>query len=677
MDRARLCLNMIVRNEAKIIRRALESVSEHIAYWVISDTGSSDATKEVIASFFAERGIPGEFHDSPFDTFEGARNRALDAARASRGEFEYILLMDADMQLRVENPQFREQLAAPLYLALQRSSISYWNARLLRRDMPYRYRGVTHEYLDGAGGALHLEGIWFEDGADGSNRSGKFERDIRLLLEGLAREPDNGRYAYYLAQSYRDAGQVELAAQTYALRFEMGGWDEERWSALLNEARCRLWLGDEAGFLDTASRAFAFRTHRAEPLYDLAQFHRKQGQYETAMMFCDLASHIPRPANDRLFIEDRVYAYGIRQEISICGFYCSTKRHKELGRLACNELAMDPAVPDEVRAKARENLVFYAKQAKELMPSWHDQQLAWVPPVEGHATNPSVVNDDGYYRIVVRVVNFTTTNGIDYETPAGAPISTLNFLLQLDEQLTAVTSAEILPPADFPDPRFEMVRGFEDLRPFRWRDRLWGVATVRELNSSGWCQMVIAQIDSSAAGDARMTDWRVLATDGTKRHEKNWMPRVVEDRLEFVYSADPTRIVDHEGQLIHQTSPEAALGHLRGGSQLISFDDGWLALTHEVAMVGGGRNYLHRFAWFDRSDRLRRISEPFHLGGRGVSFAAGLAWHNDGERLIVSYGVQDATAWLATVLATDVRAAILPADDVAKAAGATQYPQSG
>jgi glycosyltransferase involved in cell wall biosynthesis len=664
MGDARICLNMIVRNEAKIIRRALGSVADHISCWVISDTGSSDDTKDAIASFFAERGIPGRFCDSPFDTFEGARNRALDAARSSQESFDYILLMDADMQLRVDDAGFRGHLTAPLYLLQQRSSISYWNARLLRRDMPYRYRGVTHEYLESGGDAARLEGIWFEDSADGANRPGKFERDIKLLLEGLEKEPANGRYVYYLGQSYRDAAQFELAAQTYARRFEMGGWDEERWSALLNEARCRLWLGDDAGFLDAASRAFAFRSHRAEPLYELALFHRKHGQYETAMMFCELAARIPRPSEDRLFIEDRVYAHGIRQEISICGFYCSAQKHKDIGRLACNDLAIDPTVPEEVRAKARENLLYYAWQADELMPSWRGQQLAWVAPIEGHATNPSIVNDAGHYQLVVRVVNFTTANGVDYETPAGAPVSTRNFLLRLDDSLTPVTAAEILQPKDLPDPRFGKVRGFEDLRPFRWNDQLWGIATVRELNTGGWCEMVIAEIGTDASGDTRMADWRVLATGGSRRHEKKWMPRVVEDRLELISSADPTTVVGHEGQVLHETRPEAALDHLRGGSQLVPFDDGWLALTHEVAHVGGAANHLHRFVWFDRDDRLRRVSEPFHLNGRGISFAGGLAWHNDGERLIVSYGVKDATSWLATVLASDVRGAIRNAEDL-------------
>ena len=57
-----ICLNMIVKNESKIIRETLEKLCGKIKfdYWVISDTGSNDNTIEVIETFFKEKNIPGE-----------------------------------------------------------------------------------------------------------------------------------------------------------------------------------------------------------------------------------------------------------------------------------------------------------------------------------------------------------------------------------------------------------------------------------------------------------------------------------------------------------------------------------------------------------------------------------------------------------------------------------------
>ena len=58
----KVCLNMIVRNEAHVITETLDSVSRLIDYWVIVDTGSEDGTQQIIESYFQEKGIEGELH---------------------------------------------------------------------------------------------------------------------------------------------------------------------------------------------------------------------------------------------------------------------------------------------------------------------------------------------------------------------------------------------------------------------------------------------------------------------------------------------------------------------------------------------------------------------------------------------------------------------------------------
>ena len=98
---------------------------------------------------------------------------------------------DADMELVVEDYDFRTKLEAPCYDLLQRSGVSYWNARIVRRDAGARYYGVTHEYLDVRGGGRKLAGVWYRDHATGANRVDKFERDIRLLQEALKDDPEN------------------------------------------------------------------------------------------------------------------------------------------------------------------------------------------------------------------------------------------------------------------------------------------------------------------------------------------------------------------------------------------------------------------------------------------------------------------------------------------------------
>jgi glycosyltransferase involved in cell wall biosynthesis len=541
-----LCLNMIVKNEMANLERCLTAVAPHIDCWVIGDTGSSDDTQDFVMSFFAARGLPGELHSFPFENFEQARNAALDYAYAAPLGYDYLLFCDADMELVVDDADFRHRLSAPGYRLIQRTvgSLTYWNVRLARRDAAARYYGVTHEYLDVPGGAEQLHDIWYRDHASGANRTDKFERDIKLLSTALEQEPGNHRYWFYLAQSYKDCGRTAEAAATYAKRAEMGGWEEEAWYAQMMRARCLRDLGDEAGFLRETLAAFNRRPSRSEPLYDLAKYYRERGMNEAGVLFSEAGLALSRPDEDVLFLEDFVYTAGLKEEFSIAANYSKNPVRKDRGFAACNWLALNRDIPARARDLARWNLFFYLEPASAMMPSF--------------AANP-------------------------------------------------------------------------------------------------------AQMDERASGECRLTDW--LAPDPAQDgpHEKNWVPQVTEDKLLFVCRWDPIHVVDDAAAARGVTMPKIAADQFSGGSQALAFDNGWLALIDEVSERDGRRYCQHRFVWLSASNVLSRVSRPFFFNEKGSEFVAGLSWHPDGMRLLISYGVDDAEAWIATVKADEVRTVL---DDV-------------
>jgi tetratricopeptide (TPR) repeat protein len=652
-----LCLNMIVRNEMANLECCLAAVADHIACWVIGDTGSTDGTQDFIRAFFAARNLPGELHSFPFHNFEQARNAALDCAYASPLAYDYLLFADADMELVVEDHSFREKLEAPGYRLLQRtgSGLTYWNSRLVQRNAGARYCGVTHEYLDVPGEVKELSGVWYKDHASGSNRVDKFERDIRLLTEALEQEPENHRYWFYLAQSHRDAGQTAKAAEAYAKRAEMGGWDEEAWCARLEEARCLRKLGDEDGFLRAALAAFNQRPQRAEPLYDLARFYRERGMNDASVLFCEAGLALPRPKQDILFLEDFVYTAGLREEYSIAANYARDPARKNRGYAACNWLALNREILEGTRNLARSNLFFYVEPASTMMPSFAARPVRFTPPDGYHPSSPSIARWGDEIVLAQRSVKVMLTEDGQYQTPNGAPIHTRNFLLRLTDELDTQSAVEILPPDDMPEPAYNLVIGFEDPRLFAWRGELWCSIGVRELTLEGWCEQVLARIDELGPGTCRLSDWRLLHPEGPRLNEKNWMPQVDGDMLRFIYSCDPVRVLDEQARVIAETIPSIAADDFRGGSQAIAFNGGWLVLIHEVLRRDGCRFYQHRFVWFDKANMLRAVSRPFFFQKKGIEFAAGLAWHPDGKRLLVSYSVADSEAWIAKVDANEVQ----------------------
>jgi glycosyltransferase involved in cell wall biosynthesis len=351
----RVCLNMIVKDEAAIIERCLAAVAPHIDCWVILDTGSSDTTPEIIETFFAAHGIPGRLVRGRFEHFEQARNDALDAARESDLEFDWLLLADADMELRVDDPSWRKRLVGPACLLVQRSgSFAYHNVRLLRREHPARYVGVTHEYVDLGASPVALSGLWFVDHAEGSSRTVKFARDIALLTKALETEPDNARYVFYLAQSYRDAGESELAIEFYRRRAAMDGWAEEVWYALfqIGVLSERVGAGDDA-VVPAYLTAWQFRPSRAEPLVALAAYHRKTGgRHHLADLFARRAMEIS-PTADALFVEESAYGWAVLDEAAVAAYWVGD--HVRSAKL-CKQLLDRSDLPGEHRDRIVANL---------------------------------------------------------------------------------------------------------------------------------------------------------------------------------------------------------------------------------------------------------------------------------------------------------------------------------
>ena len=147
--------------------------------------------------------------------------------------------------------------------------------------------------------------------------------------------------------------------------------------------------------------------------------------------------------------------------------------------------------------------------------------------------------------------------------------------------------------------------------------------------------------------------------------EKNWMPCVDGDRLRLVYSTDPLIVFDWApdlGRVMQDPAGRNVGGTVRGGSQLIKYRDGWLAVVHRLHFVDNRKVYAHQFAAFDRDLTSVRFGRTFFFNRVGIEFCAGLAHHQG--RFILSYGVEDSEAWIAEV-APETVAAFLDGADVA------------
>jgi Glycosyl transferase family 2 len=353
----KVCLSMIVKNEAPVIERCLRSVKPYIHAWAISDTGSSDGTQDIVRRFMAD--LPGELIERPWVDFSTNRNHALELAKKHG---DYALVIDADEVLEGDAGFAWGALGAPGYmLEIVFNELLYRRVAMPRLDADWRWEGVLHEALVSPNltGAEVLKGLRirvFTDGARSRQpQAQKFQHDADVLRKALEKEPGNARYAFYYAQSLRDAGDLAGAAAAYEKRAAMGGWAEEIYFSLFQAALLRERSGTPypnvvAAYLDACNS----RTSRAEAPCELARYFRLNQRYALGRHFAQIAAQLP-VSNDLLFIDRAVHEWRAHDEWSVSAYWCG--EYAESARL-CRELLADARLPERERERVQKNLEF-------------------------------------------------------------------------------------------------------------------------------------------------------------------------------------------------------------------------------------------------------------------------------------------------------------------------------
>lgn len=339
----------------------------------------------------------------------------------------------------------------------------------------------------------------------------------------------------------------------------------------------------------------------------------------------------------------------------------------------------------------------YSVTVDTLYP-WGERQLPESQFPGFHPFNPSIHFDGSDWRCLVRNCNYHARGG-HYQVTNGT-IRTRNVMLEMDGNLKIVSAVEMIERDT--NKRFPTrEHGYEDARLFRTTiGGLVAIATTSQLRETSVPEMVILGLDKQyqigVALPVRGGEWEKLP-------QKNWSPFDSAPEMKLLYSIDQG-LVWTESEMGFKKLPEASLnlpikelpqaspnmmirelpeaspdrrlmaptkprvyggtetkaigripvrkeapksdwshGGLRGSSQLIGVDGRWLGVGHEMDVAlhkaTGRKVYRHRFY---NTDGAR--GPWFNFGHAGIEFCAGLAW--DGERLVLSFGVDDCEAWI-------------------------------
>ncbi len=676
---------MIVKNESKIIMRLFNSVIDIIDSFCICDTGSTDDTVKIIEDYFKARGKPGKVITEPFKDFGYNRTHSLLACQGEPNA-DYILLMDADMILE-KGPDFnledfKRGLEKEAYYILQGSpKMSYKNVRIVKNNIGATYWGVTHEYVKMPHGSkyasIEKNILFINDVGDGGAKLDKFERDIRLLLKGLEDEPNNDRYTFYLANSYRENGQREKAIETYKKRIEMGGWIEEIWESYYNIGKCHMILGEPEKAIATWLEGYDKFPKRLENIYEIMSYYRIQAKHRLVYEFYKIArtrldkinkdeekldskrTVVISDSLDHLFTQNDVYDYKIDYEFTISGYYYNPDKIN-IADLCMKVLAV-PSIEESIIKNMMANYKFYAPK----LVAWEDIDMtgtSWLLPPDFYNIEPTIHRDfskstptfchldEGKKTIVnVRHVNYKIGEKGEYINRDR--IITKNAITIYDNSARTIEKEFEM---EYDKELDGLYIGLEDVRFIEHNNEIHFTAN-RGLEPGLMC-VEYGKIDVETQ---TTTSHVLIKTDGITNIEKNWVLYETADRdaLRIVYNWYPmtTYGIGADGKSLTNkktTETPAFFKHLRGSTNGIRVGLGssnsacasetWF-LCHAVSYEDR-RYYYHIIVAIDaETGNVTRWSKFFTFEGKPVEYALGFTYNKSNDTFMFGYSTMDRT----------------------------------
>lgn len=662
----RICLNMIVKNESGVIERMLKTCIDIVDVACIIDTGSTDNTKEIIKKFFDSHNKKVHIFDSEFKNFRYARNVGIEKAKSIEDEFDYLLFLDADMKLVVEKDFDKSSLDKDVYTMRQLSpTLSYYNTRLIKRNIDVKVRTVTHEYYHiRTKDAIYedIKNIFIDDIGDGGSKQNKFERDRDLFLNALKDKDydDDGeltRIYYYLANTYSCIGDYDMAIEYYKKRLEMGGWNEEKYMSAFCIANQYLLKNDQEKAVFFFLLASEYSPYRVEGLCKVVEIYRKQNKLHMSNIFLQLIEkYLPfLPADkDILFKDRRIYDYELDFERSICYYFIREK--KDDSAKYAHKLILNKKAPYHLRDVCLKNMKFYSQRILDKshklidLNKKHNNSDSYH-----HFMNPSVTLFNGDQYINLRSVNYQLDifdNKMYYRILTQNGLEEISLKNKLDNKQGFIKNGKKevkMYDFDFFDPTYEdPIDGVEDIRIIEYNKKLYGIGNSRVVTTDHLNRMILFEIDTTTSKMINTVRLDSIKIEDNKKTQKNWSPFIHNGKLLLLYSFSPLLILEPDlktglCQIHTETESNANLDFLRGGSQGFWYNGNLHFIVHE-SINENGRIYLHRIIKFDKDLNILGISYPFYFDKLQIEYVAG-AYVKD-EKMYISYSTNDKNSYL-------------------------------
>ena len=627
-----LVLNMIVKNESKIITKLFDSVISIIDTYCICDTGSTDNTIDVIKTYFDNKNIKGKIITEPFQNFEYNRNIAL---QSCLGMSDYILLLDADMILQINNFNKSTLKYFDQFAIFQgNDTFFYQNVRIVKNNGLYNYKGVTHEYIsypnDSKGCRINRNILFVLDIGNGGCKQNKFQRDIELLKEGLLTEPNNERYHFYLANSYFDTNQFDDAIIYYKKRITLNGWIQEVWMSYYKIGLSYLRMNKIELAIFNFLEGYQILPERLEGLYEIIKYYRIHSKPILANVYYELAiKHINKNRDDYLFLQNDIYTDKLYYEYTIFSYYLGIKN---INNEVLNVLnSKNKNIPNLLSNLKHYDNKLICKDVKNF-----DKTILYEfgeEFIKFNSSSSCLIHSEEGYMMNIRYVNYVAKQDGTYTTEKN--IISINQYVELDNDLNIITKKMF-------DPCFDNNRyiGIDDIRIFKENNnniKFIGNKVIKNNTS----RVVIENYDINKD---KLEVNCILPNFIKINCEKNWVYVNYKEETHIIYGWFPLRICkineQNELYLVEENKMPLLFTHVRGSTCGFEYlDEIWFIqhiVSHETP-----RYYYHIISVFDKKMNLLRYSSPFQFEKTPIEYCLSILVEND--RILINYSNWDRT----------------------------------
>lgn len=324
---AGISLCMIVKNEEKVLGRCLDSICNAVDEIIITDTGSTDRTKEIAKKY---TDLVYDFKWA--DDFSLARNFSF-----SKASKDYLMWLDADDVITEENGKALLELKDNLHNEdavmmkyntqfdeNDNPTFLFYRERLVRRDAFISWRGKVHETIEYKG-----QPIYSDIAVNHKSIKTQYStRNLDIYEKQFQEEQElSPRDTFYFARELYYHKQYDRAIKMLSEFLDSNqGWYENKIEACKILSLCYNETGKNGYALAALFKSFAYDVPRAEICCLIGNIFMEKDEYENAVFWFETALILPKKEKSGGFTD--IDSYGYLPCIQLCVCYDKLKDYK-------------------------------------------------------------------------------------------------------------------------------------------------------------------------------------------------------------------------------------------------------------------------------------------------------------------------------------------------------------